>query len=167
MPAIRSRMSSSSSTIRMSRAISGLLDRHHRRLLLALGLGFWRILGRFGFWLGGWFGIRRAQWQREGKAGADASIFVGIGVDQLDRPAMLFDDAGDDGKAEAGPLLTRRDVGLEQALTVFLRPALAVVGDRDPRLVGFCSELNVDDRILDRLEARAFDGRDRVFDQVG
>ena len=60
-------------------------------------------------------------------------VGVGFGVDQFDRAAVLFDDLGDDGEAEAGALLARRHIGLEQPMAVFLRPALAVVGNRDAR----------------------------------
>ena len=46
-------------------------------------------------------------------------------------PAVLLHDLCDDREAEAGALLARRHVGLEQPLAVFLRQADAVVHDID------------------------------------
>ena len=44
---------------------------------------------------------------------------------------MLLENAADDGEAEAGALLARRHIGLEQARAVFLRQADAVVDHVD------------------------------------
>ena len=52
-------------------------------------------------------------------------------VAQLEAAAMFFENAADDGEAEAGALLARRHIGLEQARAVFLRQADAVVDHVD------------------------------------
>ena len=52
-------------------------------------------------------------------------------IAQFDAPAMLFQNAADDGEAEAGALLARRHIGLEQPRAVFLRQADAVVDHVD------------------------------------
>ena len=56
------------------------------------------------------------------------------GVAQLDAPAVLLENAADDGEAEPGALLARGHVGLEQARAVFLRQADAVVDHVDDDL---------------------------------
>src|SRR5689334_24387 len=102
MPAMRSRMSSSSSMIRMSRAMLGLLDRHSGRLLCLCLFG-WRCLGGSGHcrsrclfqWL-----LRRRQREREGETGADAAVRIRLSVDQVDNAAMLLDDALDNREPE-------------------------------------------------------------------
>src|SRR5690349_5577891 len=111
----------------MSNAISGLLDRHHRRLLLAFGRGRWFALPGLGFWFGRGLRIRSPERKGECEARANPVVGVRVGVDQIDRAAMLLNDASNDREAEAGALLAGRDVGLEQALPVFFRPSLAVV----------------------------------------
>src|SRR5579863_2874991 len=132
MPAMRSRISSSSSMIRMSRAILRLFLRQDGRLsgerrLCRLARGLRWYFGRAG---GDRLGLARGavalERQREGEARADAAVGIRFGIDQPDRAAVLLDDAGDDRKAQAGALLARRDVGLEQALPIFLGPALTV-----------------------------------------
>ena len=52
-------------------------------------------------------------------------------VAQFEAPAVLFQDAADDGEPKAGALLARRDIGLEQTGAVFLRQADAVVDHVD------------------------------------
>ena len=54
-------------------------------------------------------------------------------VEERDRSAVLLHDLAHDGEAEAGALLARRDVGLEQLLAVLRRKTLAVVLDVDDR----------------------------------
>ena len=56
-------------------------------------------------------------------------------IAQLDPAAVLFEDAADDGEAEAGALLAGRHVGLEQPVAVFLRQADAVVDHVDDDIV--------------------------------
>src|SRR5688572_9855564 len=131
MPAIRSRMSSSSSMIRMSRAMH-YLNRLDGRPLIAdsFGSGVARLcsvrlllfcpLARRPDVL---IGIGSAERYSKSKAGANASAGIGLGVDQIDDAAMLLDDARDDGESEPGALFARGNIGLEQALPVFLGPA--------------------------------------------
>src|SRR5260370_41045441 len=48
---------------------------------------------------------------------------------ELDASAVLLEDAADDGEPEAGALLARRHIGLEQSLAVLLVQSAAVVDD--------------------------------------
>ena len=56
--------------------------------------------------------------------------FVG-GVAQLDAATVILDDAADDGEAEPGALLARRDIRLEQPVAIFLRQTDPIVDDID------------------------------------
>src|SRR5664279_5832237 len=102
MPATRSRMSASSSTIRISAAMPSLGFRH----LSLLGLNRFNLAG------GG------ESHPHPGTALA-RNLFGSIA--QFDGTAMVFDNAPDDGEAEPGALFARRDIGLEPVSYTHLR----------------------------------------------
>ena len=52
-------------------------------------------------------------------------------ITQFDAPAVLFENAADNGQSQSGALLTRRHVGLQQSRAVFLRQADPVVDHVD------------------------------------
>src|SRR5579862_5581116 len=106
MPAIRSRMSSSSSTINISDAVSG-----KPALLIPDTLVFRRLLA-----------------QREGERHLRALPSVGP-VLQRDSAAVVFHDLAHDGEAEPRSLRARGDIGLGQPVAVFRRKPYAVVAD--------------------------------------
>src|SRR5829696_8590217 len=111
MPATRSRMSASSSTISMSLAI--VLP-----LLHALRLGRLapvRTIGR-----------EPQAHHRAPAAGRDRR-----GIEELDAAAMLFHDPPHDREPEPGSLLARGDVGLQQPLPILLRQTDTVVRHLD------------------------------------
>src|SRR5690606_4025807 len=101
MPATSSRMSSSSSTIRMSDAIFNL---------------FVRLVVR-----------RVCRRQHDADHGPPASVEGFGSVVQFKSPTMVFHDLLDDREAEAGPFFAGRHIGLEQPLAVLARQALAIV----------------------------------------
>src|SRR5471032_1448633 len=102
MPATRSRISASSSTIRISSDIRSLGFQH-----LPL-FGF----NRFGLAGGG---------KLHADPGAPLSRNPIGGIAQLDAAAVVFDDSSDYGETEAGALFPRGDIGLKQPATIFLR----------------------------------------------
>ena len=76
---------------------------------------------------------RRPRSRREPQPHPGAALpgtLVG-GIAQLDAAAVLLQDPADDGETEAGALLARRDVGLEQPVAVLLRQPDAVVDHVD------------------------------------
>src|SRR4051812_24757084 len=102
MPATISRISASSSTTRISAAM----------VVLPWSLGSDRRERDGDDWLFGW------HLTRESQAHERAAHPVGhtACIEKRDRSAVLLHDLSDDREAEAGPLLPRRDIGLEQAL---------------------------------------------------
>ncbi len=60
-----------------------------------------------------------------------AAVGAGEPVEQLDPAAVVLEDLDDDRQAEPGALRARRHVGLDQAIAVLAREALAVVADGD------------------------------------
>src|SRR5687767_10523031 len=117
MPPTSSRMSASSSTTRMSAAISGLAH-----CVLRLNIG--------------WFGL---PWTTRCKsephpgpppAGRDRRRVV-----ELDPAAMLLEDALHDGEPEAGAFLPGRHIRFEQSIAIFLRQADAVIDYVDHNVV--------------------------------
>src|SRR3989304_2182192 len=109
MPAINSRMSASSSTMRMSRAMRE---------------------GRIPVPVVGFADGAQLKYQPGRRAAAGPVV-----QDQV--AAMVLHDFLDDGKPQAGPLRARRDIGLGQAVAVARRQAATVVLDADddaPRL---------------------------------
>src|SRR5579862_8564151 len=113
MPATRSRMSVSSSTMRMSAGMA---------LFAHCGLLF-----TGGDMAGG------------GKTDADpGATLVGHsvgGVAQLNRSPVLFNDAADDGETQACALLARGHVRLKQPVAVLLGQADAVIDHVDYNVV--------------------------------
>jgi hypothetical protein len=59
---------------------------------------------------------------------------VGRRIMELEPPAVVLDDLLDDSEAEAGALLARRHIGLEQPLPVLARQTPAIVDDIDTNL---------------------------------
>src|SRR5690606_22878784 len=141
MPATSSRMSSSSSTIRMSDAISCLP-----------GIA----LHRAG---------RRCR-QDDADHGPAPVMKIGRRVVKLQPAAMVLDNLLDDGKAEAGALLARGHVGFEQPLAVLAWQALAVVDHLDHEVLADAGGAD-QDRALDAAFALGgLDRLGRVLDQV-
>src|SRR5947209_7301191 len=104
MPATSSRISASSSTIRMSDAMT----------YLPVACCFAIFRSRF-FGRGGVSGGKT-----QPHPGAAATRRDLRGIVELDAAAVVLEDAPHDGEAEAGPLLARRHIGLEQAAAVLL-----------------------------------------------
>src|ERR1700712_4399604 len=102
IPAIRSRISSSSSTMRISDAISDPF--------LLIFISFQSLLC-----------------EREGQC--DLRAFPAFHVGEGDIPAMVFHDLAHDRQAQPGALGAGGDIGLGQPVLVFRRQADAVVGD--------------------------------------
>src|SRR5262245_48176523 len=107
MPATSSQISDSSSTMRISAAMTRLthiLDAVVRRL----------------------GGRRRRDWiggKTQTHPGAPPpGSFLGS-VTQLDAASVVFQNFSDNGETETGPLLARRDIRLEQARAVLGRQA--------------------------------------------
>src|ERR1051326_4101889 len=124
-------MSASSSTIRISDAISQCsLSKLGDDLVFDLGL------------FRSWRAIRGARAGRnvlvdevQPHPGATLAGELLRGVMQLDADAVLLENAANDGKAEARALLAGGDIGLEQPVAVFLRQADAVVDHVDEDVV--------------------------------
>src|SRR6185312_13002403 len=114
IPATSSRMSSSSSTMRISDTISDL---------------FRFVAGRPA--LGLFHPSLRRPRQDDTDHCSLAPMEFGWSVVQFQPAAMVFDDLLDDRETKPGALLTRCHIGLEKALAVLARQALAVVHDID------------------------------------
>src|SRR4051812_45182538 len=124
MPATRSRISASSSTIRISFVAMG-----HPPVLSIAGCGFdfWLVVSRLR-WLGGFvprlrrvvirsgFGVRRLA--GDGKAqphpGSPRARPNLRGIMEFDPPAMIFQDPADDREPKAGAFFAGGDIGLQQ-----------------------------------------------------
>src|SRR3954463_2266718 len=113
MPAIRSRMSSSSSTMRISDAISDPF------LLIFTSFYVGRLVGPLGVLLA------------EGEGERDGRALPVFGVGEGDVPAMVFHDLAHDREAEPRALGARGDVRLGQAMAVLRRQSDAIVGDAE------------------------------------
>ena len=83
------------------------------------------------------------------------------------RAAVFLDDAADDGEPEAGALLARGHVGLEQPVAVFLRQADAVVDDVDRRFVALARGKDADCALAELVRRHGGDRLGGVLDQVG
>src|SRR6476646_11725907 len=147
MPATRSRISASSSTIRISALMRSLVH-----ALFEFGLANRRLAGR-----------READAHQRA---ALARIFLG-GVAQLDLPAMLLDDAADDRQAEPGALFARGDVGLQQPAALFLRQADAVVDHVDDDVDALARGKDADRPFAELCRRYRGDRFGRVLDDVG
>src|SRR5579875_224787 len=117
MPETISRMSASSSTMRMS---LGMI--FHARSTGALFCGRQILAGKADRALRNF-----ASW----KIKPDAGALTARRIEKFDTPAMILEDLGDDREAEARAFGARRHIGLEQTMPIFVREAFAVVGDED------------------------------------
>src|SRR5579863_5146657 len=147
MPETSSRISASSSTMRMSEGISAY------RLWLGLGLGRG--------------GGSRLRGETELHPGAARTRDLFRSIAQLKAPAVLFENSPDDGETQAGALLTGGDIRLKQPRAVLFRQADAIVDDVDNDVVAFA--LRADDNAA-APELGRRDGADRfggVLDDVG
>src|SRR5690606_15543581 len=143
MPATSSRMSSSSSTIRISDAMFNLFSLFPARRA----------------------GLRR--WHHDADHGPPSAMEIRRRIVQFQMAAMVLDDLLDDRKAEPRALFPRRHIGLEQPLAVFTRQPLAVVDHVDRDRVA-CLRGADADRAPNGLAValRALDRFGRVLDQV-
>src|SRR5450432_3608314 len=148
MPATRSRMSVSSSTISISSAMRSLGYRH-----LSL------------------FRLDKLSLAGGGELHAHPSAALSRnpigGIAQLDDAAMVLDNSPDYGQAQAGALFPRRDIGLEQPVAVFLWQADAIVDHVDDNIVTVTGGVDAD-RAFAEFGRRH--GRNRfggVLDDVG
>src|SRR4051812_49053598 len=107
MPAIRSRMSSSSSTMRISDAINDPF------LLIFQSLFIVRCFGIF---------------LREGQSQRDFGTLPVFGIGEGDLAAMVFHDFAHNRQTKPGALAAGGDIGLGQAMAMFRRQSHAVVG---------------------------------------
>ena len=80
---------------------------------------------------------------------------------------MLLEDAADDGEAEAGALLARRDIGLEQPAAVLLRQSDAVVDHVDDDVVALAGGRDPDVTAAELGRRHRGDRLGRVLDDVG
>src|SRR4249919_751165 len=124
MPATKSRISASSSTIKISLAM----------VLLAYDFLF--------FWLSG-VGFAGGGNPHPHPGSPLARDFLG-GITQFDRAAVLLNNASHDGKPEPSTLLAGRDIGLEQPAAIFLWQADAVVDDVNHDILAFPSRVDLD-----------------------
>src|SRR5262249_3391654 len=126
MPEIRSRMSSSSSTTRISGAIS--------EPFLLIPYSFF---------------TRGLLFQREGECHLRALLFFARIGERHVAPVVLGDLAHD-GEAESGSLGTRRHVGLGEPVALIVRQPDTVVGDaeQDPLTVLDQREPNASRRVV-------------------
>src|SRR6478672_3793158 len=115
MPAIRSRMSSSSSTMRISDAISDPF------LLIFAS-----------FYVGGLFrpfDVFLDEREGERNLGAPALFLASFGIGEGDIPAMVFHDLAHDRQTQPRALGPGGDVRLGQPVAMLRRQANAIVGD--------------------------------------
>src|SRR5450830_56940 len=124
MPATRSRISASSSTIRISPDM----------LLLVYRLLFFE-LGRFRLAGGG---------KLHPHPGAALPRDPVGGIAQLNAAAMILDNSSDDGETQPRALFARGDIRLEQPAAIFLRQADSVVDDIDDDILALARGKNVD-----------------------
>src|SRR5262249_41028461 len=148
MPATSSRISASSSTIRISD------DMAH----LSVACGFADFGGSL--FVGGTFGA-------EAQPGPSPSAVPVGSIIELDASAVLLDDAADDREPEAGPLLARRHIGLEQAVAVLLRQTGAVVDDVDNDVGPLACRRYLDPATAELFRRHRRDRLARVLDDVG
>src|SRR5262249_13455758 len=117
MPATNSRMSASSSTMRLSRAMLPPRRQNFRSKCALCAVR----------------ADRRCRDPQPHPGAALTGHFLG-GVVQLDLPAVFLENASDDREAKAGPLLAGRHIGFEQPAAVFLRQPDPVVDHVDKAL---------------------------------
>src|SRR5689334_12392832 len=117
MPATRSRISSSSSTMRISDAISDPF------LLIFTS-----------FYVGGLFCpfdglLTEGEGERDFRPSPAFAPTLGIGEDDV--PAMVFHDLAHDREPQPGALGARGDIGLGEPMAMLRRQADAIVGNAD------------------------------------
>src|SRR3954451_10342919 len=167
-PATSSQMSASSSTIRISDAISQcslflLLDDDLRFDFFDLCLSLLRRshAGRARA------GRRTLVDEVQPHPGAAlAGKFLGS-VAQLDAAAVFLENAADDGEAKARALLAGGDIGLEQPVAIFLRQADAVVDHVDEDVVALTHRGHANAATAALGLRNRGDGLGRVLDDVG
>src|SRR5262249_42308880 len=108
-----------------------------------------------------------------GAFGAEAQLGPGpppvpVGsIVELDASAVLLEDAADDREPEAGTLLARRHVGLEQSVAVLLGQPGAVVDDVDDDVGPLARRRNLDAAAAELLGRHRRDRLGGVLDDVG
>src|SRR5262245_39626092 len=147
MPATKSRISASSSTIKISAAM----------VLLACNLWF--------FWVSG------IDFAGGGNSHANPGAplawdFLG-GVAQLDPAAVLLDNASYDGKAETGALFTRRHIRLEQSVAVFFGQADTVVDNIDHDVFAFPRGMYLNNAFAKFGGRHCRNSLGRILDRIG
>src|SRR3954452_747748 len=167
-PATSSQMSASSSTIRISDAISQcslflLLDDDLRFDFFDLCLSLLRrsYAGRART------GRRTLVDEVQPHPGAALAGKFLVTVAQLAAAAVFLENAPDDGEAKAGALLAGGDIRLEQPVAVFLRQANAVVDHVDIDVVPFAHRSHPDAAAAKHALRHGRDGFGRVLDDVG
>src|SRR3974390_1108801 len=146
IPATRSRISASSSTIRMSADMS---------------LPVRVLLFRFSR-----FGVTCGREPHPHPRPPLPRDFL-AGVAQLDPAPMILNDAADDGEAESRALLARRNVRLEQPAAILLRQTNAVIDDVDQNVVVFARGKDADRALAELRWRHRGDGLGRILDQIG
>src|SRR5215467_11721752 len=147
MPATKSRISASSSTIKISAAM----------VLLAYTILL--------FWLSG-VGFAGGGNPHPHPSPPLARNFLG-GITQIDRAAVLFNNASHDSEPKSGALLAGRNVGLEQPAAIFLRQADAVVDDIDHDIVAVPRRVDLDFPFAEFGRRHGCDRLGRILDGVG
>src|SRR3954451_9197598 len=150
MPATSSRMSSSSSTIRISDAITDLFS--------------FSVFSCSGFAAGGVACLPHRQDYRN--HGAAPFEEIGRSVVQFEHAAMVLDDLLDDRQAKAGALFARRHIGLEQPLAILARQTLAIVDDIDADLAVLDAGDDANDAGLPVLALDGLDGFGAILDDI-
>src|SRR5690606_2362103 len=148
IPATSSRMSSSSSTIRISDAISDLLNSSFVSLVPACS------------------GIRCRGRQDQADHSPLPVMKICRRVVQFEPTAMVLDNLLDDGEAKSRALVAGRHIGLQQPLPVFTREALSVVDDVYPICSVEAAGANVNDAANAILTLQAFHRLGRVLHHI-
>src|SRR5712691_10392757 len=150
MPATSSRISLSSSTMRMSGPMVLPLARDLTQLVHGLGdLGY----------------MRRGEAQPCPRAAAGEHARRQIV--EIDAAAVVLEDAADDGEPEPGPLLAGGDVGLEQPIAILLGQADAVVEHVDEDVAALAPDRNLDAAAIELAGRHRGDRLGGVLDDVG
>src|SRR5689334_2516897 len=146
MPATKSRISASSSTIKISEAMSLPT---HRRWLFRLRLFF--------------TGSRKSH----AHPGPPLARNFFTGVTQLDAAAMLLDDPPDDCQPQSRALFACRHVRFEETAPVRFGKAYAVIDHVDHDVVAITFRKNVDRALAEIFGRNGRDRLSRVLDDVG
>src|SRR5690606_36701936 len=128
MPATSSRISASSSTTRISAAMSNHLSSYVLFVIFRIGAS---LAGRFRAHAS--LAGRRLREDHAYRRAA-ASVEICRRVMQCQMSAMILDDRADNRETKAGALLARRHIGFEQLLAVVAWQARAIVDDIDNQM---------------------------------